>query len=668
MTALVLLVTGALLWAPGAVLARLHGVPARWALVLAPALTWGVVVVGSVLVPRAGLRWGPLTALAVLVLLCAPAALPRARRVADLHDHGGMGAQAARAARRPGGGVLLAAGGVVAAGAVLTTVLWRAGVSPSAVNQFWDGVWHANLTTRIAATGDSDPTRSPGELMASGLRPPTGFYPDALHALAALVVQVTGADAVLALGSLMTVVYVLLLPTAVAALVWALTRGSGPGAAAGALVSVLPIAYPTDQWWRSVWPYGAALALAVLTAALLLLAVQGRLTTPRAARAGWLLGPVAVVGVGGLQPAGAVLVALLVGGWALGRLLLLPRRRAVALAVPALAAVALVPVALTALQQRSAALASMAAYDYRTLDSPLAALRQVLGLLRQAPASYGHGLPDQPPQVALSAVLLAAVVVTATRRESAWLAATWVLVVLAAADTIAPVAPAVLHPLTALAYSSPHRLMAAVAVLGAVMAGVAAARVAGWAWWRGDGRRPVRTTALVAALAGAVALATGTVQRAEPRMAVGFGDHVVGADQRAVMERLAQLPLPDGARVLNDPVDGSPWLYALTGVRPVFTHYDAGRPTPQTALLLASLDDVDDDPAVRRALRDLRVCYVYANEGSVSSAHPRAPGFTDLDAAASLELVARQGRASAYRVLVPGAPCAGSVPDAPAPG
>ena len=651
MTPLVLAVTGALLWAPGAVLARLHGVPGRWALLLGPALTWGVVVVGSVLVPRAGLRWGPGTALAVLALLCLPAVVRR-RRVPGSHDHG----------ERSGGGrraVAVAAGGVAAAGAVMTTVLWRAGVSASDVNQFWDGVWHANLTTWIAATGDSDPTRSPGELMASGLRPPSGFYPDALHALAALVVQLTGADAVLALGSLMTVVYVVLLPAAVAALTWALTRGSGPGAAAGALVSVLPVAYPTDQWWRSVWPYGAALAVAVLAAALLVLVAQGRLAA-RSAPAGWLLGALAVVGVAGLQPAGAVVVALLAGGWALGRVLLLPWRRAVQIAVPALTAVTLVPAALAALEERSAALGSMAAFDYRTLDSPLAALRQVLGLVRQAPASYGHGLPDQPAQVALSALLLAALVVTATRRETAWLAAAWVLVVLAAADTVAPVAPAVLHPLTALAYSSPHRLMAAVAVVGAVLAGVAAARVAGWPWWRGHG--PVRTAAVVAALAGAAALATGTVQRAEPRMEVGFGDHVVGPDQRAVMERLAGLPLPAGARVLNDPVDGSPWLYALTGVRPVFTHYDAGRLTPQTALLLRSLSDVDGDPAVQRALRDLGVCYVYANEGSVSGAHPRAEGFSGLDAAASLELVARQGAASAYRVLVPGTPCAGSPP------
>jgi hypothetical protein len=99
-------------------------------------------------------------------------------------------------------------------------------------------------------------------------------------------------------------------------------------------------------------------------------------------------------------------------------------------------------------------------------------------------------------------------------------------------------------------------------------------------------------------------------------------------------------------------------MYALTGVRPMFVHYSAGAVPQPARVLLRSLDAVDTDPRVQEDLRRLRVCYVYANTTTVTARRHLARGFADLDAARSLQLVARAGPAAAYRVLVPGTPCA----------
>ncbi len=45
------------------------------------------------------------------------------------------------------------------------------------------------------------------------------------------------------------------------------------------------------------------------------------------------------------------------------------------------------------------------------------------------------------------------------------------------------------------------------------------------------------------------------------------------------MQAVAKI-VPPGERVLNDRGDGSAWMYALTGVKPVAGHYDSYRVGP----------------------------------------------------------------------------------------
>lgn len=688
-------VAAALLWAPGALLGRALGMRRRWALAAAPALTWGLVAIGAVAVPRAGLRWTTTTAAGVLaVALVAALALRllprRPRRRA-----------ASAPARRPDGAVTARAAlgapalGAAVAALLVVAVAWRAGHRLGAVAQTWDAVYHANLTTLIADTGDSDPVSAPSALASAGWRDVSTYYPDALHALAALVVRATGAGSAAVLDVLAALVAGAVLPVAVAALAGALAPSRrGTAAAVGAVVAVLPVAAPWDQWWRGVWSYGAALATAVLVAAVAVRALEGRLVPrrPVSAAAAVLVG---AAGVAGLQPAGVVLAGVLVLGWALSRLALavLPGRRGpgpTGLAGltglgAAVVGTLLLPPLVLALARWSPALGSLAGYDYATRPATWAgageALVSVLGGVRRISGGYGFGLPPQGGQWVLASAVLAAVVLLATSRATAWLAVVWALAVAAAVATVVPVGPVLaqvvgpaagaaadaLRSVTLFFYNAPFRLMAVVAVVGAVAVGAGAARAAELLAPRLGALRGARRTALGVVAGGAALLLAGTavtssLDTAAPRLAAGYAPRVTGPDQEAVMDRLAQVlhdePLPAGATVAGDPVDGSAWLYSLHDVPVLFRHYAPGPLTPDAQLLLARLDDVDTDAGVQQALRELRVCYVYSGGQPVYASMQRAPGFTDLDLAASLEPVARAGTASAYRVLVPGTPCA----------
>ncbi len=691
---LALLVAAALLWAPGALLGRALGLRRRWALVTAPALTWGAVTVAAVAVPRLGLAWGPWTALAALgVGLVSAVLLARFRRRTrrrGQQDHDVT--PPPRTGRPSGVGPWLAAGaGCAAATALVVAVAWRAGHPLGGTAQTWDAVYHANLTTSMAETGDSDPVSAPSALASAGWRTVDTYYPAALHALAALVVRLTGTGAATALDVMLVLVSAVVVPVAAAALAATLAPARrGTAAAAAAALAVVPVAYPYDQWWRGVWSYGVALPAALLVAVLAVRALDGRLVPgrPAAAAVAALLG---LVGVAGLQPAGAVLAGVLVLGWALGRLVAAnrppttplptaplptarPRRPRLLLGTAAaLVGTALLPPLVLGLARWSTELGSLAAYDYTsragTPGSVLGAVRSVLGAVRQVLPAYGYGVPHQSGQWLLAGVVVAAALVVALQGAVRWLAVVWLLLVLAAASTIAPVdgvltpaGAAALRSLTLFFYNAPFRLMAVAALVGAVVVGVAAGRLAALLDAR-ERRRVLRPAAALAAVVLFAGLAAGTLERAPVRMAAGYTPRVTGPDQLAVMAQLAgvlrERPLPPGATVADDPADGSAWLFALHDVPVLFRHYSPGAVTPPAALLLERLDDVDTDAGVQQALRDLRVCYVYASDTPVQDLQPLAPGFADLERAASLQVVARQGGAAAYRVLVPGTPCAG---------
>jgi hypothetical protein len=147
------------------------------------------------------------------------------------------------------------------------------------------------------------------------------------------------------------------------------------------------------------------------------------------------------------------------------------------------------------------------------------------------------------------------------------------------------------------------------------------------------------------------------IGRNTARLAQLFPDGpVVSHQDVAAMAKLATLA-PAGSLVLNDPYDGSPWMFALDDVRPVF-----GQPVTlpqdepgigaQRMLLLTEFNRLDTDPAVQKAVRDLHVEYVYLGGGFLTPQLSRSSGLENLDKVSDLTLVYANSAAKIYRITM----------------
>jgi hypothetical protein len=146
--------------------------------------------------------------------------------------------------------------------------------------------------------------------------------------------------------------------------------------------------------------------------------------------------------------------------------------------------------------------------------------------------------------------------------------------------------------------------------------------------------------------------------------------------ERQGIEALAKL-VPPGAMVMNQNNDGSAWMYALTGVRPVNGHVEVYRvdaaqdlsgyaltmlpPYNGTAevfrmseaqlLLHKRFNQIDTDSQVRATIKRLNVQYVFVGRGYVRNWFRRADGLRDLERVRSLQLVYENLDVRIYRVL-----------------
>ena len=144
-------------------------------------------------------------------------------------------------------------------------------------------------------------------------------------------------------------------------------------------------------------------------------------------------------------------------------------------------------------------------------------------------------------------------------------------------------------------------------------------------------------------------------RRQQERIAAAFpdGPAVSRAEEQAFL-RLAEV-VPPGARVMNDPYDGSPLMYALAGTLPVFVQplheqLDLAGLTPERRLLFTSFHRLDDDPAVRDVVRQMGITHAVVSDGLVYTAPGTAPGMRELDRVDSLHLLFRTPSTTVYEV------------------
>ncbi|MGY1841604.1 MULTISPECIES: DUF6541 family protein [unclassified Modestobacter] len=635
-----LLVTTLVLFLPGALVASAGGLPVPVALAAAPLLTYGLATASSTVAGLVDLPWSPWLLLAEAAVLAAVLWFVRRRRATTTPWAGAHWA----ALRRPRRADLAIAAGVLGGALVSMAVAQRAYGGLGRPNQDWDYTFHANAVRVISDTGDV----SPGALqIINDWESAEFFYPNAYHAIAAVVRDLTGGSVFEVLNA-QSLFIGALAGLGLAVLLRELRAPVMVTATTPVLLSAFT-AFPYDLLWRGpLLPYATGLALLPAFVLLVRAAVERRLPV-LVFLAG--LGGAALLG---LQPAaalaGAVMaLCLVVQRWTTMRRV--PGREAGLLAAAGLvAAVVGAPSVLGSLRTGAGAATQV---DWEAVQTIGQSIGDLL-VLNHAAAR---------PQLVLAALLLIGLaMIRSAGYMGFWLAGTVVagfLFVLASASD-AELAETLTRP-----WWNDRWRFVAWAVLGfAPLAAHGLWRVTEWVRGLlarrrppGAGRRRAPTRSAGALIAvGATLLATVVLYapRNVDRVAQYYDDeHYLSTAETVAMDWLADRIEP-GQTVMNDPGDGSAYLLALQGIRPLFGHqvpaitYDEAGPTRQA--LLERFRCLDTDPTIRDAIDRLDIGYVFVSTGYVREEAERVPGLLGLDLSPSLPRVYSRDGVDIYRV------------------
>ena len=261
-----------------------------------------------------------------------------------------------------------------------------------------------------------------------------------------------------------------------------------------------------------------------------------------------------------------------------------------------------------------------------------------------------------PKQVGLYVVALAGFAVAMFRRQFvAWAAAGLVVVfifMVSATPTLQG-----LRELSAPWYHSPDRTSGNTVPFVTMFVGVALEAVAVWVATRVRGREVVRAGALAGSVAvvGGACLALSLHTARSSKNVVHRAYTELTPTQQGdldAMKLLSQLN-SSGSAVLNQEQDGSLWMYALEGQRPLFTQFvPVGLSSASTAdrqWLTQHIQEFGDDPRVAELLDRYGIGYVFVNEATYDGQAPTI----DLGAVAAnprfVEVIQR-GRSHVFQV------------------
>ena len=114
---------------------------------------------------------------------------------------------------------------------------------------------------------------------------------------------------------------------------------------------------------------------------------------------------------------------------------------------------------------------------------------------------------------------------------------------------------------------------------------------------------------------------------------------------------LATLPGARDTLIGNANTDGTAWMYAVSGLHPLWTHYDypvQQGPGYHRFIFWAYADDADTDPRVAEAVRALNIRYVLTSTPVVLK-FATPDGLVSLDKSRSWEKIYDNGEARIYR-------------------
>ncbi len=614
-----------LLVIPGAIIARTAQLTWPIAVAVGPALTYGTVTLAILPMGAVGIPWNLGTALLALVFVVAVVAVLQA---ALAHRR----SPAPEGQPMTAGPALVVALGVLLGATLITFAAIRGMPHWQSIPSTWDSVWHANTIRFILETGQASPTHM-GELRNVETHDAL-YYPSAFHALAAIQCQLTGATATTAYTLNSLAVAGWLFPVSAAALTWHLLRGREVGqwqaagsAAAAAALSASFTAVPYVEFDVAAMPNLVAYGLAVPSMLLIVSSLRHRDRIP--------LAVLALLGVFSVHITGGVVTALFVVAWWLCDGLWRPVRGRLADFI-SLGAVA-VPTVLLLLPQFLGVLAQAEIIEGHAFLTHQTRLRVLFNAIVQ----HTRHLNDYPIQNALLALAAIGFVILLIRRMW-WPPAVWLLLVVSIVHSGNPFGGpigAAIGKFGDLFYSDPRRLSAVVTMLLAPMAGIAlftltSAALAGLR--RLNPRLSPRIGYAVTAIV-LVAVSIGMAWHYLPRHARLLGEKydqvMIDDSDLEAFTYLATLPGARDTLIGNANIDGTAWMYAVSGLHPLWTHYDYPQqqgPGYHRFIFWAYADDADTDPRVAEAVRALNIRYV------ITSA-PVVRGFVMPDGLVSLD-------------------------------
>lgn len=618
------------LWAPGLLLGRLAGLRSWTLAAAAPLLTYAVAGIAGPALSAAGVGWSPAVfagTVAVLAALVAAVTVPLR----------GAATAAPRPVWMPAAARWVAAG--AAAVAAFGAAVVHAGIGRlAAVPQDWDAAFHANGIRWIADTGDASLTGM-GRVnwYETGVEV---FYPNAYHLVAAVVYRISGAD----VPSVLNAQSMLLPAMSVLGVVALVHRyRGGPVLAVAAAAASVAVGAFYDMLERGpLFPFVTGVVLLPLAVVLLADLLDAHAGAPR--RVAAAVFAVGLAGLVCLNPAmlfSAVLLALpaVLQRW-LGWPRVVPRELLLVLGAGLLAALLVLPQMLGSLHT-----ASGEAFDWPADFTAGEATLRLLGLAFTGPAQW-----------ALAVAAAVGLVRLATLHGLRWVAVAAALVgvlyVLAASSDANWVTL-----LTRPWWNDRYRLAGLFVLPMALLAGHGIAelhRVLARAAGTGRGRPALAAATTVVLVLTSTQLLDARDAADRMRRSVRDGP-VVSQSEADALRMLARI-VPPGERVLNDRYDGSVWMYALAGVRPVAGYYSDADVGPDAQLLAERFRDYPHDPAVQAAVARLGVSTVIVTSGFVRSWYGRSPGLQDLAGLPWLQPVLVTDEAAVYRIR----PCAGT--------
>lgn len=632
----VILVAVLVVFLPGLLSLAAAGMRGLALIAFAPVMTTAIASLAAIVLSLLGIDWSALSFTIVMVLVGVVAWL--VGRMLPLRG----GPSSSPVSTR---WLLLAA---LIIGAIIG--FWRVAAyisEPSAISQTNDAVFHLNALRYIQETG------SASSLDINSFIGGAGFYPAAWHALASLIVLVSGVGIPLAANALTVVIAALVWPLGLAWLARAAT-GSTTIASYTAVLSGSLQLFPLLLFqWGVLYPNALSVALIPACVALvLMLPSLSQSERPwRSIVQGGLFTSIALCALVFAQPASVLIFGLICMIW-FSWWMLAQTAKPVAIRFGSIAAGWIVLVVV------------WMAFSSSTGGSHWAPFRGKFDVWLDV---LFNGQLQIPFAWAISVLMLVGLVTVMMRAQWRWIAVAWAAVsalyVLVAIFGIALVRDGILGAW----YADPYRIAALAPIVVIPLAAVGfdaivRAVVARWklgvdatasfeAWVSVVALAVVTLLAFVLVIVRPVAMPDFVIERFESDSRYDESAHsYLSVDEREMLESLEDL-VPASATVIANPSTGAGFGYLFGGVD-VFPRTWAPPATAQWQVLAAGLRDAAANPAVCDAL-EAYGSPDYVLDFGLGEVYPgryELPGMTNFEGQDGFELVAEVGDASLWRI------------------